>query len=67
MNKIKLKGKSSKGKNRIAQHGENWTVIKETDRLQCLPNLENPALIESHLSRNMRWISLTNDKDFEIL
>lgn len=66
MDQVVLKGKTSKGKNRIAQHGAVWEVV------DCRPFVQRLGhgtwlLVESKKDGNCRWISLTDDPDFAIL
>ena len=63
--RLTLKGKSSKGKSRIAQHGPNWEV--HTQRGSVIFNkapgpwvLAVPPAGKDH----WHWVSLTNDDDF---
>lgn len=65
--KVKLVGKTLRGKNRIGQHGSIWTVdtigaadflVKsERDTFQVAPG---------EWSRDLRWISLFDDPDFTV-
>ena len=71
-NIIKLKGKTSKGKNRIREHGELWNQIT-LDEIGLVSS-RNPHLIDrsiqpirSHLTGEWRWFDFHIDKDFEII
>lgn len=69
---IRLKGLSQKGKNRVKQHGIDWQVFAETDRVLFAPNAAGPwlyivpvgALADSAAGR---WVHANNDKDFEVI
>ncbi len=55
-----LKGKTRKGKNRIREHGEWWSLFDNS-----LPG--NTILVQSVAKKNeLRWISLDNDPDFDV-
>ena len=71
--RLKLKGKSRHGKNRIAQFGNMFTVVHVRNHLQttahrgCIGpfaflNADQPNLLEGS-----RWISISDDPDFEIV
>jgi len=69
---IRLKGKTQKGKNRVRENGETWTVFAETDRVLFAPNNVGPWLFISPDGKNQddktsRWINGLNDVDFEIV
>tara|TARA_R110000744_G_scaffold352748_1_gene458996 strand:+ start:152 stop:358 length:207 start_codon:yes stop_codon:yes gene_type:complete len=62
--KIKLKGKTGHGRNRIREQGEMWEVIGLPANIVCMtPNPVQPAL--KGLSRgDERWF---NPRDFEVV
>jgi hypothetical protein len=64
---VRLKGKSRKGKNRIHERGEWWTILESRESPQCLPTTGPALLIESQDKKSIRWISEKNDIDFEIV
>ena len=69
---IQLKGISQKGKNRIRENGDRWTVLAETDRVLFSPNEQGPWLYISPkgFEKNdgaARWIRATEDTDFFVI
>lgn len=61
---LTLAGKTLKGKNRIREHGERWTLIRQEERngerllfVQAVKQTKYPEF---------RWIKAENDPDFEI-
>jgi hypothetical protein len=61
--RLKLTGRTLKGKNKIREHGDVWIIIGSTEQAQCFNNL--PAtLIQSEKDKDRRWIKVTNDDDF---
>lgn len=67
---ILLQGKTRKGKNRISQFGNIWTVMAETDRV-IFSQEQGPWLFitVSSSGKDMnhassRWIKKTDDPDF---
>jgi hypothetical protein len=70
--KIKLIGLSQKGKNRIREMGNEWTVLAETDRVLFASNQPGPWLFICPYGKNQhdtasRWIKAVNDQDFAIV
>jgi hypothetical protein len=73
--KVRLKGKSRRGKNRVREHGDFWTVEQTSESVMCLDG--DPGLLLSvqncecptceKWGPDRRWIRRTNDLDFEIL
>lgn len=68
---IILKGISQKGKNRVREHGDRWTVLAETDRIVFAPNQVGPWLFIAPRGQNQndkasRWVRVTGDLDFAI-
>ena len=59
--KVKLKGKSRKGKNRVHEWGEIWTVIRD-DKFDGRPAWG----LETQCGKDWRWVHKENDKDFEV-
>lgn len=69
---IKLKGKSQKGKNRVRDHGELWTVLAETDRVLFAPNTSGPWIFIAPIGlgqddKASRWIRANDDADFVVV
>lgn len=68
---IRLKGRSQKGKNRIREHGETWTVWAETEKVLFNPQ-KGPWLFVSPDGKNQddkssRWVHADNDLDFDVI
>ena len=61
MKQVKLIGRTKKGKERVKQHGEIWTV-KETQR----ENLEDRLLLEAP-DGDWRWVFSKSDLNFEVV
>lgn len=69
---IQLKGLTQKGKNRVREHGDRWTVLAETDRVLFAPSNTGPWLFIAPAgagqdSKGSRWIKPTNDIDFIVV
>jgi len=69
---IQLKGLSQKGKNRIREYGDRWTVFAETDRVLFAPSELGPWLFISPRGSDQndgaaRWIRATGDTDFFVI
>jgi len=72
---VVLQGKTRKGKNRVREHGDRWSVAREDESVMCLD--DNPGLLLKVLNckclgckkwgPDSRWIRQINDVDFEIL
>lgn len=60
---LKLKGKSRKGKARIATHGEIWVPVQGGKSVSCLGYKEG-LLLQSVKTGYKRWMARENDKDF---
>ena len=65
MDTVKLKGKSRKGKNRIREHGDTWTILERRENVRCC--IGPALLIKSADGKDLRWISERNDRDFDIM
>lgn len=68
---IQLKGLSQKGKNRIRENSNQWTVLAETDRVLFAPNGVGPWLFIAPVGKDQnhkssRWIKVAGDLDFLI-
>ena len=69
---IKLSGISQKGKNRVRELGDRWTVWAETDRVLFSPNQTGPWLFVSIAGRTQndkssRWVRVSGDSDFDVI
>ena len=70
--KIKLKGITQKGKNRIRENGDEWTVFAETDHVLFAPNQIGQWLFIAPIGKDQdhkasRWINGIGDLDFDIV
>ena len=69
---VVLKGISRHGKQRIDQHGKEWEV-RDTgtfNGIRCISVLsegETFKLAPGHKIRDMRWIHIKDDPDFEVI
>ena len=69
---VQLKGISQKGKNRIRDHGDRWTVLAETDRVLFAPSSQGPWLFLAPLGlgqndKASRWVRASDDVDFTVV
>lgn len=69
---IQLKGLSQKGKNRIRDFGDRWTVLGEAETVLFAPAEPGPWLFVSpegkgQNDRGARWIRATGDENFTII
>lgn len=68
---IRLKGKTMKGKNRIREHGDTWTVLAETDKVLFNPAKGDWLFIapvgKDQNDKSSRWIKSVNDLDFDVI
>ena len=66
--RIKVQGKSSKGKNRINEHGDTWRV-KNKFQKGHFPWVEEDSLMLESLKdgTTARWMNLSEDIDFELV
>lgn len=70
--RIQLTGISQKGKNRVRQHGNLWTVLAETDRVLFAPSSNGPWLFIAPLGlgqndKASRWVRASGDTDFNVV
>lgn len=70
--KIQLKGITQKGKNRVREHGDQWTVLAETDVVLFSPNQHGPWLFVSPVGcdqnhKASRWVRVSGDTDFTVI
>ena len=65
--KLILKGKSLKGKNRIGQHGPMWIVIRSTSARVWVRS-EKKTFNDGggKMSHDIRFLDLPDDSDFEM-
>ena len=66
--RIKVQAKSSKGKNRINEHGDTWRV-KNKFQKGHFPWVEEDSLMLESLKdgTTARWMNLSEDRDFELI
>ena len=66
--RIKVQGKSSKGKNRIMEHGNTWRVKNKFEKGH-FPWVEEDSLMLESIKdgTTASWVNLTEDKDFELV
>jgi len=65
--KVKLKGKTKHGKNRIREQGHTWVVVKVKSNLVFAEDKKKEhALLraESRPDEHWRWVALRDDKNF---
>ena len=66
--RLKLTGKTGKGKNRVREHGEFWLVDAPlVNQVHFSTSSIGPfALIHSEKTGDSRWVGLTEDQDFVV-
>ena len=69
--KVRLTGISQKGKNRVRDHGQIWTVFAETETILFSPGVKGPWLFVSpegcdQNHKASRWVKATADQDFVV-
>jgi hypothetical protein len=69
---VKLNGLSQKGKNRIREHGDRWTVLAETDRVLFAESAVGPWLFiapagKTQDDKSSRWVRAAGDTDFIVI
>ena len=69
---VKLTGLSQRGKNRVREQGDRWTVLAETDHILFAPNDSGPWLFVAPLGKGQddkasRWVRAAGDKDFTVV
>ena len=64
-----LKGKTQKGKNRVRELGNQWALVRTTDRVQFSSEPGPWWLVKpiNGFEKDSRWIRNTHDKDFEVI
>ena len=66
--KIKVQAKSSKGKNRINEHGDIWRVKNKIEKGHFPWIKEDSIMLESLKDgTTARWVNVIEDKDFELI
>ena len=66
--RIKVQGKSSKGKNRINEHGDTWRIKNKFIKGYFPWVKEDSILLESLKDKTWcRWFQLLSDEDFELI
>ena len=65
---IKVQGKSSRGKNRIIEHGNTWRV-KNKFKKDSLPWVEEDSLLleSTKDGTTSRWMKVIKDNDFKFI
>ena len=68
-NRVKLRGKSKHGKNRIQRFGEDFWISEVRDRIHTTAhkNLPGPFLMVFSQTGDHRWGALSDDPDFDIV
>ena len=61
---LNLEGITAKGKQRIKAHGTSWKILKES---KVAFSNDIHYKIESMKTKNLRWIKISQDKDFNII
>lgn len=73
--KVRLEGISLKGKNKVREHGEIWSVVEINPAAPVLggkigyliESLAETLKIGSQRVRDKRWVALVGDEDFKIV
>ena len=66
--RIKVQAKSSKGKNRINEHGDIWRVKNKIEKGHWPWVGEDSIMLESIKDgTTARWVNLLEDKDFKLI
>ena len=69
---VQLKGLSQKGKNRVREHGDRWTVLAETDQVLFAPSTPGIWLFVAPVGlgqddKASRWVRADGDTDFTVV
>ena len=66
--RIKVQAKSSKGKNRIMEHGDTWRVKNKFQKGQ-FPWVEEDSLMLESITdgTTASWMNLSEDRDFKLV
>ena len=65
--KVKLKGKTKHGKNRVREQGHTWRVVKIRSGLALAEDRDKEfALLRAEIrpDEHWRWVALKDDKNF---
>ena len=65
--KVKLKGKTKHGKNRVREQGHTWRVVKIRSGLALAEDRDKEfalLLAENRPDEHWRWVALKDDKNF---
>ena len=65
--RIRLKGKSGHGKNRIREHGDLWLVVHVDTNKVMLRSRNKTFKAGDEMHHDCRWIDQGVDKNFEIV
>ena len=68
---IVLKGITAKGKNRVREHGDRWTVLAETDHVLFAPSRPGHWLFVAPKGKGQndkasRWVQSVGDENFTV-
>ena len=70
--RVKLRGKTRKGKNRVSEHGQEWVAERISDRV-LFDDRPGPWCLAAPVASKhpkaehaSRWINLRADQDFHI-
>jgi hypothetical protein len=63
--KVKIIPKNARVKNRVREHGEIMTLVREGENTQCFPN-EKSILVESLNGKWLGWLG-ESETEWEIL
>ena len=68
---IQLRGISQKGKNRVRELGDRWTVFAETDKVLFNPTKGDWLFVspvgQDQNSKASRWVRANDDVDFNVI
>lgn len=69
MKSVILKGRSQHGKNRVREQGEVWIVKDQRNSINTPKHVgcQGPFWLLLGLNDDLRWVSTTDDPDFEIV
>ena len=65
--RVKLKGKTKHGKNRVREQGHTWRVVKVSSGLALAEDRDKEfalLLAENRPDEHLRWVALKDDKNF---
>lgn len=64
--RLRLTGRTRKGKNRVHQFGKDWQVIRTEEKVHCLNDEKGMFIFPLTSPENARWVKVQNDQDFII-